>query len=359
MNLSEKLICFHQRHRAISHILFWILLLLVQISSSSYFNSDQVPFRNNLMGDCTNLFTQILAAYFLAYYIVPHFFLRQKYLEALVYFIVGSYFICVISRITVIYIEEPFYGRKHNPKETIVEIVTDISKLVFVYFFRIFSVAFIFMFLKLLKDQLTIQKHALFLEKEKAETELKMLKAQLNPHFLFNTLNNIYSLSLDNSPATAGSIARLSEILDYILYKCNQVYVPVSEEIKLLQNYIELEKLRYGNRLQVNFKITVDAHVPIAPLLLLSVVENAFKHGASEQTENSIIEIELYSSHTGIYFKVTNPCNYISDNDGKEKIGLRNLKRQLELIYSDRYILDIVQNETIFSVSLQLNATSK
>ena len=359
MNLPKKLVDFHKQYRVISHILFWVLLLLIQISSSSYFNSDKVSFKDNLLGDATNLFAQMLASYFIAYLIVPYFFLRQKYLEAFIYFITGCYIICVVSRISVIYIEEPFYGTQRNPNETIVEIVTDISKLIFVYFFRIFSVAFIFMFLKLLKDQLIIQNHTLTLEKEKAETELKMLKAQLNPHFLFNTLNNIYSLSLGNSAATASSIARLAEMLDYILYKGNQAFVPVTEEIKLLHNYIELEKLRYGNRLEINFKITIDADVPIAPLLLLSIVENAFKHRASEQTTTSIVSIELHSTNKGVYFKVTNPCNYIPGNDEREKIGLRNLKRQLELIYADRYRLEIIQNETIFSVVLQLNTTEK
>ena len=359
MNLPKRLVDFHKQYRVISHILFWVLLLLVQISSSSYFNSDQVSFKDNLLGDATNLFAQMLASYFIAYVLNPYFFLRQKYIEAFIYFIIGSYIICVVSRMSVIYIEEPFYGRKHNPNETIVEIVTDVSKLIFVYFFRIFSVAFIFMFLKLLKDQLVIQNHTLSLEKEKAETELKMLKAQLNPHFLFNTLNNIYSLALNDSAATASSIARLSEMLDYILYKGNRAFVPVSEEIKLLHNYIELEKLRYGKLLEINFKITVDEDVSMAPLLLLSIVENAFKHGASEQTDISIINIELHSSNTGIYFKIANPCNYVAGNERREKIGLRNLKRQLELIYPDHYTLDIAQNETIFSVTLQINTTEQ
>src|SRR5882757_7354846 len=103
MNFSERLFVFHKKHRVISHILFWIVLLFVQISSSSYFNADQVPFKNNLMGDGTNLLAQIPAAYFLAYFIIPKFFLKQKYAAAFIYFIIGSYLICVLSRLEVIF----------------------------------------------------------------------------------------------------------------------------------------------------------------------------------------------------------------------------------------------------------------
>ena len=143
MSFSDKLINFNKEHRILSHFLFWLLLLFVQISSSSYYNSDQVPFKNNLVGDGTNLLAQVPAAYFLAYFIVPRYFYKQRYLIAFVYFILSSYIICALSRIEVIYIEEPFYGKKHNPDETIFTIFTDLLKLAYVYFFRIFSVAFI------------------------------------------------------------------------------------------------------------------------------------------------------------------------------------------------------------------------
>jgi hypothetical protein len=351
MNLAERLISFNREHRVVSHLLFWLLLLSVQLSSSSYYNSDQVPFRNNLIGDGTNLLSQMLAAYFLAYLVVPRFMFKPDYLAAVGYFLLGAYLICVLSRLEVIHFEEPMYGRKPNPNETTVEILTDIPKLVYVYFFRIFSVAFIFMFLKLLKDQLLIQKRSLALEKQKAEAELKLLKSQLNPHFLFNTLNNIYTLALLNSPVTAGAIGRLSEILDHILYRCDSLYVPLSGEIALLYNYIGLEQLRYDERLTVNFNIDQQQDIQIAPLLLLSIVENAFKHGAGNDTGKPVIDIEMKADQRQFAFTVSNSFQpKVAAN--ATSIGLPNLKQQLELIYPHKHDLQITQRENLFIVAL-------
>ena len=347
---------FNSRYRLISHLVFWMVLLSLQLSSSSYFNSDQVPFRNNLMGDGTNLLAQMSAAYFLAYFILPRFIYAERYLAAILCFLLSGYFICVLSRLSVVHIEEPWYGKKPNPKETLTEIFTNIPKLIYVYFFRIFSVAFIFMLFKLLKDQLLIQKRALSLEKEKAETELKLLKTQLNPHFLFNTLNNIYSLSICNSPVTSTSVGRLSEILDYLLYRCESPYVPLAGEINLLNNYIGLEKLRYDERLKVDFDCRVSEPVKIAPMILLSILENAFKHGAGNDAGEPVIRIDLQASRETLAFTVVNTVEpggtTIAGN-----IGLSNLTRQLDLLYPKKHALGISQTEKLFTVSLKLSLT--
>ena len=261
----------------------------------------------------------------------------------------------MLSRLEVIHVEEPLYGRKPNPNETYTEILTDILKLAYVYFFRIFSVAFVFMFLKLLKDQLVTQKRTLLLEKEKAETELKLLKTQLNPHFLFNTLNNIYSLSIMGSAVISDAIARLSDILDYILYKCDSVYVPISGEIALLKNYIALEKLRYDERLDVKFIANQQYDTPIAPLILLSIVENAFKHGAGNDAGAPTIVIELRAEIDSFMFKVTNSYYPNQASGQAERIGLHNLRQQLELIYPNKHNLLITQSDNFFIVELNIN----
>jgi hypothetical protein len=353
MSLSERMIVFNQKHRVASHLLFWLLLLVLQLSSANYYNSDVVPFRDKLLAVSTNLLAEIPAAYFLAYFIVPRFIYRQRYLAALAWFAVSVYTICVLSRLEVVHFEEPFYGVKPNPKETYTEIFTDLPKLIYVYFFRIFSVAFVFMLLKLLKDQLAVQRRALSLEKQKAEAELKLLKTQLNPHFLFNTLNNIYALALLNSPVTADAIGRLSEILDYILYRCDSMYVPLSGEITLLNNYIALEKLRYDDRLKVNFKPHLEQDIEIAPLILLSIVENAFKHGAGNDIGEPVVNIELKADHGHFMFTVSNSFQpKLAANS--PSIGLPNLKQQLELIYPGRHDLTITRADTLFIVTLTI-----
>ena len=354
MSFPENKIGFNNEQRVTTHILFWVAALLLQLSSSTYDNNGVVPFRNNIIGDGINLLAQIPAAYILAYVIVPLFY-RQKYAQAFICFLLSAYVICVLSRFEVIYFEEPFYGKPRNPGETPLEILTDLPKLIYVYFFRLFSVAFIFMFLKLLKDQLAIQKHTLSLEKEKAETELRLLKTQLNPHFLFNTLNNIYSLSVSNSNKTSASIGRLSEILDYILYRCSTTFVPLSGEITLLNNYIGLEKLRYDERLKVNFETEVHREIEIAPLILISIVENAFKHGAGDDMGSPVINIDLLVSGSSFKFKVSNSFTPKPQSDGNIKIGLPNLKKQLELIYPKTHTLVVEHTDTFFTVTLTVD----
>lgn len=354
MTFFDKILWFHKEHRIITHIIFWFLVLMVLMSASNYYDYTDFYFFIALIDEGLILIAQILASYFLAYLIIPKFFYTKQYFLLFILFIIGSYLICALSRYLTVNITEPLVGKRSNSSETTGEILTNIPKLVYVYFFRIFSVAFVFVFLKLLKAQNNIQKKSLFLEKEKSETELKLLKTQLNPHFLFNTLNNIYSLSINNSPATSESIARLSEILDHILYRCNADNVPLTTEVNLLKNYIELEKLRYDERLKVILRTSISRDIEIAPLILLSLVENAFKHGAGEEIGAPIIDIDLQVTQSCFQFKVENSFTHNSSDNSNHKIGLRNLKRQLDIIYPKKHNLEVSQTGNIFGVKLTL-----
>jgi len=280
MNFFEKILYYQKTNRLLGHILFWLALLLISISSSKYRDGREFTYRFALIANSLYLAPQIIASYFLTYWVVPRFFFGKKYLSTLIYFVLGSYLICALLRFLIVRVAEPLAGIAPNATETNWDILTNLPKLLYLYFFSIFSLAFVFLFFKLLKDHVAIQQRALILQKEKAEAELSLLKTQLNPHFLFNTLNNIYSLSIMSSPATSAAIARLADILDHILYRCNALFVPLSAEIALLNNYIGLEKLRYDERLTVTFNIGFDVEPEIAPLILLSIVENAFNHGA-------------------------------------------------------------------------------
>ncbi len=122
-------------------------------------------------------------------------------------------------------------------------------------------------------------------------SELNFLRAKIHPHFLFNTLNNLYSLTLNNSPASPGVVLDLSQILRYMLYECNTDYVPLKKDIEIIRHYIGLEQLRYGDRLDLNLNIKGDIHgQQIAPLLMIPLIENAFKHGSSEMIEEAWIK---------------------------------------------------------------------
>ena len=195
------------------------------------------------------------------------------------------------------------------------------------------------------------------LEKEKMANELKFLKAQINPHFLFNTLNNLYSYVLTESPKAPEMILRLSGILDYVLYKSQNKTVALSEEIETIENFIGLEKIRYGERLEVDFKTAGNQTIPISPLLLLSLVENAFKHGASGDIDTPKIDIHIFEKKKKIHCEVWNTKSQYKGelNDAYKKgIGLSNIKRQLDLVYANRYTLTIDDEVDFFRVLLEI-----
>jgi len=194
---------------------------------------------------------------------------------------------------------------------------------------------------------------------EKQRAELNYLKSQTNPHFLFNTLNNIYSLARDKSDLAAESIMRLSKILRYMLYETSSPYTAIEQDLKIIGDYIALEKLRYDETLHVNFNYDIeDMKQALPPLLLMPLVENAFKHGASETRSQPFVDIHLAIRNRRLLFVVKNSTGEPAGNgEVRESIGLSNLRRQLELLYTD-YNLALRQDEFVFIVTLNINLAS-
>lgn len=204
--------------------------------------------------------------------------------------------------------------------------------------------------LKEVSQQLRIQKQ---------EAELNYLKSQTNPHFLFNTLNNIYSLARDKSDLAPDSIMRLSKILRFMLYETSGEYIAVEQELKIMNDYIALEKLRYDESLRVNFNHDVeDLKQAVPPLLLIPLVENAFKHGVSETRSQPFVDIHLSIRSRMLNFIIKNSAEAATgEGPVKENIGLSNLRRQLQLLYTD-YHLSVQQNGSIFISMLRINLAS-
>lgn len=217
-----------------------------------------------------------------------------------------------------------------------------------VFFFGLIRHAYNYINLRQAAQRLRIEKQA---------AELNYLKSQTNPHFLFNTLNNIYSLTRDKSDLAPESILRLSKILRFMLYETGGEYVAIEQELKIITDYIELEKLRYDESLQINFNYDVeDMKQAIPPLLLIPLVENAFKHGASETRGNPFVNIHLSVNQRQLIFIVKNSAE-TSGEPIKENIGLSNLRRQLELLYND-YNLSVQQANSEFTAILKINLAS-
>lgn len=224
--------------------------------------------------------------------------------------------------------------------------------------FTFFSLVF-FGIIRHYVDYNQLKQDAQQLRIEKQTAELNYLKSQTNPHFLFNTLNNIYGLSRDKSDLAPESILRLSKILRFMLYETSGPFIPLEQEVKIISDYLELEKLRYDASLRINFSHDVeDMKQAIPPLLLTPLVENAFKHGVSETRSLPFVDIHLSVKDRKLRMEVNNSTDaHYHDKPVVEKIGLSNLRRQLELLYGD-YKLNVAQEEGKFRTELKINLGS-
>lgn len=198
------------------------------------------------------------------------------------------------------------------------------------------------------------EKRALYAETRKTQAELSFLKAQINPHFLFNTLNNIYSLAITRSDNTAMSIMKLSNMLRYVTEDTRDDYVLLESEIDCLRDYIDLQKLRLTTKTKVNFAVTGSPGIKcIAPLVLLPFLENAFKYGVSNH-EPSEITILLQTSENRIHFYCSNKLFRVTQDTSRTGIGIANTRQRLEHLYPDKYELQISEDNGAYSISLQL-----
>lgn len=194
------------------------------------------------------------------------------------------------------------------------------------------------------------------LRAEKSEAELRALKGQIHPHFLFNTINNLYALARRQSPKTAPVALKLANLLRYVLYESAKPNVQLEQEIQNLRDYLELEQLRFdAERLAVTMQVeSDDPHRSITPLLLLPLVENAFKHGVSEQREEAWVGISIALKNSILEVKVENSA--IPDRPSNPQgIGLQNVRRQLELLYPGRHDLQVSDLGDVFKVYLRIN----
>lgn len=216
------------------------------------------------------------------------------------------------------------------------------------------------MTIKLTNNWLQTERTQQLLEKDKLETELKLLKQQFNPHFLFNSINSIFFLIHKNPNKASDSLAKFSDLLRHQLYECNDPQISLSKEIGYLTNFVELEKLRQGSSLKVEVE-TPGAfldHLGIAPFILMTFVENAFKH-VSQNSTGSWIRIRIASNGLYLNLQVANSKS-AQDNEtstAHKGIGLNNVKRRLDLVYPGKYILDLADNHDEFEVRLGITLT--
>ena len=210
--------------------------------------------------------------------------------------------------------------------------------------------------IKMMKRSWLKQQETLQIAREKANAELQLLKAQIHPHFLFNTLNNIYFFTLTASQKAPEILTKLTDILRYILNECNQPLVPLVKELKMIEDYMALERIRYGDRLKMELEITGDySHNMIPPLLLIPLVENSFKHGASKMLDQPWLNLTITIKEQSLYFLLSNsrPDEIILSQHNVH-IGLNNVKKRLQLLYPAAHELNIAESTKSFEVFMKI-----
>lgn len=352
INLITAYLKNWNNNRVKNHILYWSLNLVIYLLFALLYGN---PLFDSLITKLFYFVPQIVATYILVYFLVPKLLLQKKYISFFFTFLIVSYTLSVFSRILVIHGLERVIPMGEEI-DSWYDIFTNMSAIFRQYLVFLYITPMFFILAKYSKDNYLTRLRLLKLEKEKTITELKFLKSQVHPHFLFNTLNNIYVLALKKKNEATEIVKKLADLMEYMFNHAEQKFIPISEEITLLSNYIDLEKIRYGDRLVLSFDYKVeDVNTLVAPLILLSFVENAFKHGASGNILNPEIGIGLIIQSGILDFKIHNTKmnnKQIDEQGYKRGIGIKNVKRQLDLIYPDKYKLEINDNELDFIVSL-------
>lgn len=345
-----------ESNKWLSHSLFWVSLLIIQAVGidSDYFYSEGV-FQHTLI----MLIPKMAAAYFLIYYQVPKLLYQKRYVLFMISLFITGYLFTALARIIVIHVIEELFRTGPFRQEPIVEILFDVKKLFSGYYLGVYFPGVILLSLQLMNESVQKKTQLEKLSKEKFSVELNFLKGQIHPHFLFNTLNNLYVLTLKKSEKAPETVLKLSEMLDYMLYQCNDNSVSIEKEMQLIQNYIDLESLRYGDRLQLEFHKEIDnQQTSIAPLILISIVENAFKHGASGTVDNTVIKIKVGVLNNQLTFEVFNTKSKVAQKDEtnfKDGIGLKNTEKQLDLLYPNKHTIQITEEDVSYTVKLDVD----
>ncbi len=351
MSTGERIDIFEwigrKRARWVLHFVFWVAVLVFY---TIFFGYKNVDYKITFSFVIILLPVTIATTYFLNYELIPYYLFRKRYAKFFLYFIytlIVSFYIEMVTVMGIFILVAELNMNELHPSNT--------NALILIA--GMYVVVFLGVAVKLFTHYNQNQVEIQTLKNEKIEAELKFLKSQLHPHFLFNTLNNLYSLTLEKSEKAPDVVLKLSELLDYILYECNADLVSLDKEVTQLKNYIELEKLRYGTRLHVDFDYPRDiSKVQIPPMLLMTLLENSFKHGVSKTMDDSWIKMSL--GLTGEEFNF-----YIENSKGKPKkvsqgasggIGLQNLRNRLGLLYKDTYELAIDEKEKSYGVRLIL-----
>jgi LytS/YehU family sensor histidine kinase len=326
------------------HIIFWLISLNLCAFIIGYKSDWQQAYLLTAIYSPVS----VSSAYFITHVLMERYLYKGSYLKFIIYLIytitVSLFLVMVLN--TVVFINIANYQFNLMPAPT---------KDIVVLFTILYLIVFLFVSTQSVKKYADARSEKEAALKRMAETELKFLKSQLNPHFLFNTLNNLYSLAVKKSDEAPDAILKLSNLLDNVLSASDNLLIPIDQELKVIEDFIYLESLRFGDRLNIKKEIEVPegCEFKIPPLSLITIIENCFKHGGEGKMKKLAINIKIIASNNTLNVATKN--NYHPSGDGTSKgRGLDNLRRQMNYLFKDKHELTISQRENIFTLELNM-----
>ncbi|TPN83457.1 sensor histidine kinase [Aquimarina algicola] len=334
------------------HLIFWLVyFIFTTFRWGSYFNDYVYSFKTTVLGFAIHM----TLCYFNIYFLMPKFVYKRKYILYII-LVIASLYVMLLVKFYLTYFLVSHNVWPEGPAVT--------NELTFNYAIEMMlGELYVMTFVAAIKvtlDWLREHKKLVDVEKLQLETELRFLRTQISPHFFFNTLNNIYSLSVEKSDKTPKTILKLSELMRYLLHETKQKRQSLTNEIMYLQNYVDLERIRYGDALNVSINISGDIeNKQIAPMLLLTFIENSFKHGANKNLGQINIDIDFKVVDDFLYFRISNPIPSTTNHDQlwfqPKGIGIENVKKRLELGYNkEDYHLDLKTEHNQYIVNLKI-----
>lgn len=340
---------FFQRNRVLLlHISFWCVYLSFFVYQIASYRKREIDISEVIMHATMNGVFNMMVAYMNYFIFLPRFLEKKKVGQYLLEFSIPFIILMFLRVHLQRYVVDGYTHQVHFFYTTTFIVQAAATSL--------FIVIFVAM-LRFAKEWFEFEAKKKEVENEKLQAELNFLKAQINPHFLFNTLNNLYYLAYSQSPNTTEVIAKLSQMMRYMIYDTNHLKVLLSKEIEYMQNYISLERLRLSNQIPIDFTIQGNVHdIRITPLIFITFLENAFKHGVSGNDTEAWVKASIVVNGNTCTYKVENSKHNAvkTDATGKSGIGLQNVERRLALSYPDRHTLAIEETPERYSVELKL-----
>ena len=330
--------------KRIGHVTFWVIIaILLCLADFSQAGWPMVVYRVLI-----DVLFYVLIVYFNFLYLIPNYLTSKKFIWYCL-LLIGVVFLLTPIKILLQVLlsnESPNFQLYYVQNQSY-------------YFLNMFLVTCASTLFRIISDWVIHQKERMELQTQTMQSELKFLRSQINPHFLFNTLNNLYALTLKKSDDAPEIVLKLSEMMRYMLYECNERRVLLSKEISYLKNYLDLERLRQGKNVDINLSIDgIIQDQKIAPLLFIPFVENSFKHGVSSLISMGYVNIDIHVNNQNVRFEIENskaPAKPQYNHKKSGGIGLVNVRRRLNLLYPNQYELNIRNKPDAYSVELLLN----